>query len=303
MWGTMREWLRTAAIGSLEDNAAKEDKEIRADLIGPRYSISSNGSVQLESKKEMKKRGVASPDEADALALSLAYPLGDNILIGDKIRLWSQEVPSFQYVVQSYSGAYTEKTADKTTAGSVWGVFEHKDKKCVMLLDCWSEKMSYGALRTKIIKDWHALYGPKTDNNRMARQRKPDVALVGDGVSDAQIADLRDANVIVPTYKRGEEDDVERAHKAAAIIEEGAVYIPESSVKKGQVTTWAKELTDQMDRFPNDQIDLVSTMTRALLYVRDSGLLVMPEADLDEADYEKDYTVTRSGRVDNPYSV
>ena len=33
--------------------------------------MASNGKLELESKKEMKKRGLASPDRADALALSV----------------------------------------------------------------------------------------------------------------------------------------------------------------------------------------------------------------------------------------
>jgi hypothetical protein len=46
------------------------------DLIGPetvRHGL--DGKIQLESKKDMKKRGLPSPGRGDALALSFAFPV------------------------------------------------------------------------------------------------------------------------------------------------------------------------------------------------------------------------------------
>lgn len=65
MWGRMRDWLK---IGHVPD-----DKELQQDLIGPEYFYHSTGSIQLESKDDMKRRGQASPDAADALALTFAF--------------------------------------------------------------------------------------------------------------------------------------------------------------------------------------------------------------------------------------
>jgi phage terminase large subunit len=77
MWGTMREWLKTASIGSAGANASHENSYLKAELCGPEYKLTSNGAIQLESKDSMKKRGVASPDVADALALTFAYPVAN----------------------------------------------------------------------------------------------------------------------------------------------------------------------------------------------------------------------------------
>jgi hypothetical protein len=41
-------------------------------LSGPGYSLDNRVRVQLESKKDMKKRQLDSPDDADALALTFA---------------------------------------------------------------------------------------------------------------------------------------------------------------------------------------------------------------------------------------
>lgn len=67
MWGAMREWLRTASL--------PEDKLLKSDLISPKTKPNSSGTIFLESKKDMKARGLASPDAADALAVTFAYPL------------------------------------------------------------------------------------------------------------------------------------------------------------------------------------------------------------------------------------
>ena len=60
MWGKLKEWLITGAIDS--------DPRLETDLSGPGYTMDSKVRVKLESKKDMKKRGVDSPDHADALA-------------------------------------------------------------------------------------------------------------------------------------------------------------------------------------------------------------------------------------------
>jgi hypothetical protein len=67
MWGAMREWLKTASI--------PQDKMLKDDLIGPMKKPNSSGTIFLEGKKEMKARGLASPDAADALAVTFAYPV------------------------------------------------------------------------------------------------------------------------------------------------------------------------------------------------------------------------------------
>lgn len=67
MWGEMRDWL---VYGAIDDHYQLID-----DLTGPEYDIHMKGQLKLESKHEMKKRGLKSPDEADALALTFAKPV------------------------------------------------------------------------------------------------------------------------------------------------------------------------------------------------------------------------------------
>lgn len=67
IWGAMRDWLRTASIPN--------DRSLRNDLVGPMKKPNSAGTIFLEGKKEMKARGLASPDAADALAVTFAFPV------------------------------------------------------------------------------------------------------------------------------------------------------------------------------------------------------------------------------------
>ena len=48
---------------------------LHADLTGPRYTYDSGSRIKLERKEDMKRRGLRSPDEGDALALTFAHPV------------------------------------------------------------------------------------------------------------------------------------------------------------------------------------------------------------------------------------
>lgn len=67
MWGTLRAWLKGGAI--------PQDADLRAQLVGPTYTYNLRNEIQLEKKEDMTKRGLESPDIADALALTFAYPV------------------------------------------------------------------------------------------------------------------------------------------------------------------------------------------------------------------------------------
>jgi hypothetical protein len=49
---------------------------LQADLVSVGYKPTSDGKLLLEKKEDMRKRGVPSPDEADAVALCFSEPVG-----------------------------------------------------------------------------------------------------------------------------------------------------------------------------------------------------------------------------------
>jgi hypothetical protein len=68
MWWDVREWLR--AGGAIPDLV-----ELKQDLAAPTYRFTPADKIQLESKDDLKARGLPSPDLGDALALTFAYPV------------------------------------------------------------------------------------------------------------------------------------------------------------------------------------------------------------------------------------
>lgn len=72
IWGTMRAWLEH---GCISEQISGSDLTLVDELTAPTYSISGKEEIQIESKKDMRRRGVPSPNVADALACTFAYPV------------------------------------------------------------------------------------------------------------------------------------------------------------------------------------------------------------------------------------
>ena len=84
IWSAMKDWLKTASI--------EENKRLLTDLTGVRVMFTSTGAIQLEGKKDMRSRGLASPDIGDAIALTFAYPVahrGENTPKKAPMRVYS----------------------------------------------------------------------------------------------------------------------------------------------------------------------------------------------------------------------
>ncbi|APL94097.1 terminase [Sphingomonas sp. BHC-A] len=74
MWTSMRTWLEYGAI--------PEDQGLADDLTSPEYGYDAEQRIELEKKDHMKARGVASPDDADALACTFAEPVAPRAVPG-----------------------------------------------------------------------------------------------------------------------------------------------------------------------------------------------------------------------------
>ena len=67
IWHRMAKWLETGSI--------PDDNELFEDIIGPELHFDVGLRMRLESKEDMTKRGLPSPDKGDALALTFAHPV------------------------------------------------------------------------------------------------------------------------------------------------------------------------------------------------------------------------------------
>lgn len=79
LWVSVRDFLAQRAC------RLPNEESLRADLVTPKYSFTSSGKLQVESKGEMKKRLRRSPDFADALALTFA---GRGAMVGGRMASW-----------------------------------------------------------------------------------------------------------------------------------------------------------------------------------------------------------------------
>jgi phage terminase large subunit len=66
LWWTMRDWFLARAC------TLSGDEELKAEVVAVKYKFAPNGKIQIESKDDMKRRGLPSPNKADALVLTFA---------------------------------------------------------------------------------------------------------------------------------------------------------------------------------------------------------------------------------------
>ncbi len=84
-WDQMRKWLTTGSIPN--------DAELKKELASIQYQFTAKGQLQMETKEQMMRRGVASPDIGDALAITFGMPVvkGEQSSVHQSIRRKKEE--------------------------------------------------------------------------------------------------------------------------------------------------------------------------------------------------------------------
>jgi hypothetical protein len=80
LWVKYRDWLAEGRCSLPDDDA------LVAESSTIKYSFDSAGRIKIEKKEDMKKRGLPSPDRADALCLTFYEPQ----FIFSNLRLWKR---------------------------------------------------------------------------------------------------------------------------------------------------------------------------------------------------------------------
>ena len=214
-------------------------------------------------------------------------------------KMWPQgkAFPKFEYIIQSYDCAFSEKTYNDPTASLSWGVFKPTDgPMSVMLIDAWQDHLSFPDLKPKVLEEYRCVYGEGKDAKRV------DMILVEDKAAGISlIQELQRAGLPVRSYNPGKADKMQRLQIVAAIIASGRVWLPESSERKGYVSNWAEGFLSQICAFPDStHDDFVDACSQALRMLKDMGWLdIDPEPEYDDPD---DYVDIMPPRV-NPYSA
>ena len=211
------------------------------------------------------------------------------------INLWPAKspLPRFDWIIMSLDTAYTEKTLDTKgdpdpTACGVWGIFTHKGRSCIMLLDCWEEHLGLPDLITRVKRELNTAYGQDEDqalikpmfgsSKPLTSGRKPDILLIedkGSGISLRQ--SLERANIHAYAYNPGRADKLSRLHVVSPIFAQRRVWVPESQKNPGKPRTWCEPLIGQLCSFAGDgsikHDDHVDQTTQAMRLCLDKGLL------------------------------
>ena len=217
----------------------------------------------------------------------------------DMFQLWpaNKAFPKFEYIIQSYDCAFTDKEHNDPTAMTTWGVFKPLDgPMSVLLIDCWAEHLTFPQLKPKVLDEWRVSYGEGKDAKR------PDLILVEDKAAGISlIQELRQMHLPVRAWNPGKADKMTRLQITASIFTTGRVWLPESSVRKGYVKDWAEGFLSQLCSFPDStHDDYVDSATQAIRLLKDIGFLdINPEPRYDDED---DYVDAQPPRV-NPYAA
>lgn len=87
LWGKGRDWLELRR-GSFVDD---EDQDIIGQLSTPKYKITSDGKIVIESKDDLRKRGIVSPNKADAILMTFCLPSAAYIKEDEFFEQYQQE--------------------------------------------------------------------------------------------------------------------------------------------------------------------------------------------------------------------
>jgi predicted phage terminase large subunit-like protein len=231
-------------------------------------------------------------------------PEESGIVKRDWFRLWpdGKPYPKFEYIIQSYDCGYKDGEANDPTGCITLGAFKPLDGgMCVMVIDCWQDKLTYPDLRPKIIDEYETVYGEGKEKKRV------DLLLVEDKAAGISlIQDLQRAHLPVIGYNPGRADKMQRLSIVSNIIRAGRVWVPESGLRKGYVRDWAEGMVSQICAFPETAHDeFVDCISQGLRYLRDSGWISIdppPREDYDEDDVIDAMEFNKRNKV-NPYGA
>lgn len=224
-------------------------------------------------------------------------PRGGGIIKREWWQRWEAPTyPAFDYILASLDTAYTVKQENDPSAMTVWGIWSGGDKKAqvtrvltseggmaaalertyneerpkVMLMHAWTERLEFHDLVERVrdtIERYgveHLLVENKAAGHSVAQELR---RVYGNEDFSMQLLDPKN------------QDKMARLYAVQHLFSEGLIYAPERQ--------WAEMTINQVAQFPKGKHDdIVDTVSMALRYMRQCGLLVRGEewsAELDNS--------------------
>jgi len=223
------------------------DDDLAAQLGALKYRYNSRGQIVIESKDEMRKRGLPSPDRADAAILTAVAPAGADLFRRVAWRYWSWATSpageravacadrtwplASMWVFASAQLAFGEDAAVDRSVASVWG---RTPDGGLVLLDRARERTDDGNpldLAARLAGLW------PVDSTFVTRQQHAALARSGLLAPELHLSAL-DADT----------DPITRALPASAAVTEGRVWLPTAA-------PWREQWTAECLAFPHARAD------------------------------------------------
>jgi len=218
-------------------------------------------------------------------------PRGGGIIKEEWWGKWREpHYPAMEFIIASIDTAYTEKEENDASALTIWGVYrnEHKQPR-IMLMYGWQDRLAMPELVQRILatcdktihlEDSNPLkYKPRFKVDRLIIESKASGISVYQEIQRVLSFSGKFGIELFNPTKLG--DKHSRVYSIQHLFSEGLVTVPWPEAKGEDVSEppkWAKEVIDQVTLFPRSaHDDLVDSMSMALRWVRDSGVLQREE--------------------------
>lgn len=190
--------------------------------------------------------------------------------------------PPCDFILQSWDTAYSDKVTACYSACTNWGIF--KDKHGVdniILLSTWRGRVEHPDLRKMAMRLAECIYDTNIDDPvPMDYILRPHTILIESKANGTPLAqELSRSGLIVNRFDPtpyGKK--IQRARLCTGLIESGKVWLPARAPNYDRLRPFADEFLEAAAVFPNDDsADLIDSMSQALIKMRSSGLIGLPD--------------------------
>jgi predicted phage terminase large subunit-like protein len=278
------QWLKYILPMEYELGVKSDFNDARTEE-GQLLSNRDTAEVVKQIKREMGSYGYAAQYQ------QRPAPMEGGIIKKHWFRLYPYELPSLEYILQSWDTALTAKDESSYSACTTWGVFkDNYDNENVILLSSWRDRLEYPDLRERmkrLANDYRDTgVTPMSFNSRYS----PDLIVVEAKASgDPLMSELKRAGIYArPFIPNKYGDKLQRVRLISSLIESGVVWIPTRKNDVSKPADFADEFITSVSYFPNiSSRDFVDTMTQALITLRDGNRISHPKDYVEPEEYQE----------------